>query len=292
MNKLKPKLFRINTGSCNGCDVEFLATALVDKFQFHKLEVEIAEEISQANLLVITGPLTARSEPFLKSYINKLSEPYVVVGIGTCSITSGIFRDSYAINGPTDKVIDVDINISGCPPRPQSIAEGIAKGVAILNQKVQNVNISKQMDTILQGFEAPKSFRGKINLHANLCTACRTCETVCPSGAINITKIGDKYEHKVWHNTCCFCGNCVFFCPTGAIYNTNDFDTAKHQDEKYSDTNISYIKTDNCSSCNKRYKKPTTGLLKKAYINDDINKLNNNLCPECRKKENFTRMYL
>ncbi len=291
MSKPTPKLFRINTGSCNGCDVEFVATAFVDKFQLDKLGVELVEDISQANILVITGPLTARSEPFLKDYISRLSEPYAVVGIGTCSVTSGIFRDSYAINGPTDKVVDVDINIAGCPPRPHSIAEGIAKGIKILNQKASGEKVSKKIDMILQGFEAPKTFRGKISLHVEMCTACRTCETVCPSGAINITKVGDSYEHKVWHNTCCFCGNCGFFCPTGAIYNTNDFDTSKHQDEKYSDINLEYIKTDVCSCCKEVYKKPTKGLLGKAYVYDDVNKLNSNICPKCRKKENFKRMY-
>jgi len=291
MGKIIPKLFRINTGSCNGCDVEFIASAFVDKFQFSTLNIELVEDIKDANLLVITGPLTARSESFFKDALSKVKEPFVVIGIGTCSISCGIFRDSYAIYGPLDKYVKVDVNVAGCPPRPQSISQGIAKGIKLLQQKYNNENISKTLDNPLDGFEAPKSFRGKMSLKEEACTACRTCETVCPSNAIQITKIEDGYIHKIWHNSCCFCGNCAYYCPTDAIFNTNNFDTAKLKNQKFTDIVKSFIKLKKCKVCGKEFKSATKNLMDKAYINSKIKKLNNDICPNCRKINNFKRIY-
>ncbi len=292
MKKIVPKLFRINTGSCNGCDVEFVATAFAERFQIETLGVELVNDIEDANLLVITGPLTARSESFFKNALTKLKKPFAVVGIGACAISCGIFRDSYAINGPIDKFVEVDVNVAGCPPRPQSIAEGIAKGIKILERKMHGESTPKVIDTIFKNFSAPESFRGKISLDEANCIACRTCETVCPSNAIKISPSENGgFVHKIWHNSCCFCGNCVYFCPTGAIFSTNNFDTARLQNEKFSDTNIGYINYDKCSVCGEEYIAPTKGLLEKAYKYDNIKKLNKNICPKCRKEANFKRMY-
>ena len=250
MNQLiKPKLFRVNTGSCNGCDVEFAATAFVPKFHIEALGVELVENIEDANVLLVTGPMTARSKAYFEEIVSKISFPYVVVGIGTCSITTGIFRDSYAIYGPLDKYINVDVNVAGCPPRPQAIAEAVAQGIKILQAKAKVEEIPTKLETVFSDFEAPKSYRGRMTLNEKKCTACRTCETVCPSGAIKITKILEGHKHTIWHNTCCFCGNCAYFCPTGAIFPTNNFHTVQLQEEKYTDTNIAYISFNECSKC-------------------------------------------
>jgi len=291
MGRVIPKLFRINTGSCNGCDVEFVATAFVEKFQIDTLGVELTEEVSDANLLLITGPLTARSESFLKDALRKLKKPFVVVGVGTCSVSCGIFRDSYAINGPLDKFVEVDVNVAGCPPRPQSIAEGIAKGVKVLEQKVNGESIPKTIDTIFKDFSAPENFRGRVSLNEEMCTACRTCEIVCPSNAIQISETKNGFVHKIWHNSCCYCGNCTYFCPTDAIFSTNDFHTAKLQSEKFEDVHIGYIDYKKCSHCGDEYMPPSKGLLEKAYIYDNVTKLNEKICPKCRKEANFKRMY-
>ena len=291
MSKVIPKVFRINTGSCNGCDVEFVAAAFVDKFHIATSDVEFVDDVKDANLLVITGPLTARSESFLKNALTKLKKPFTVVGVGTCSVSCGIFRDSYAINGPTDKFVDVDVNVAGCPPRPESIAEGVAKGIKVLEQKLSGEATPKTIDTIFSDFSAPASFRGRMDLNADMCTGCRTCETVCPSTAIKIEENEEGFIHNIWHNSCCYCGNCAYFCPTGAIFSTNSFDTVKLQNEKFSDVNVANIPYQECSCCGEKYMPPSRGLLGKAYVHDDVKKLNTNICPKCRKEANFKRMY-
>jgi Ni,Fe-hydrogenase III small subunit/ferredoxin len=288
---IKPKLFRINTGSCNGCDVEFVATAFVPKFHIEQLEIELVESIEDANVLLVTGPMTARSKAYFEEAVSKVKPPYVVVGVGTCSVTTGIFRDSYAIYGPLDKYIDVDVNVAGCPPRPQAIAEALAQGIEILQAKAKGEKAPTKLETIFNDFEAPESYRGRMALDEQKCTACRTCETVCPSGAIKITKTLEGYKHTIWHNTCCFCGNCSYFCPTGAIFPTNDFNTVQLQNEKYQDTNVALVPFYECESCGKNFIPATNALIEKAYPDKEVPEILAVNCPECRKKTAFERFY-
>jgi Ni,Fe-hydrogenase III small subunit len=86
---------------------------------------------------LVTGPITARSKPYLIEVLDELPKPFVVVAVGTCPTSCGIFRDSYAIEGPLDKYIDVDVNVPGCPPRPQAIIDGVAKALEIWKQKIR-----------------------------------------------------------------------------------------------------------------------------------------------------------
>jgi Ni,Fe-hydrogenase III small subunit/ferredoxin len=288
---IKPRLFRINTGSCNGCDVEFVATAFVPKFHVDQLGIELVENIEDANMLLVTGPMTARSKGFFEEAIAKVKPPYVVVGVGTCSVTTGIFRDSYAIYGPLDKYIDVDVNVAGCPPRPQAIAEAIAQGVEILQSKARGEAMPTKLETIFSDFEAPESYRGRMALDAQKCTACRTCEMVCPSGAIKITKTLEGYKHTIWHNTCCFCGNCAYYCPTGAIFPTNDFHTVQLQEEKYTDVNVALVPFHECENCGKNFVPATDALIARAYPRKTAPETLPKSCPECRKKMMFERFY-
>ncbi|EDM24285.1 NADH ubiquinone oxidoreductase, 20 kDa subunit [Caminibacter mediatlanticus TB-2] len=130
-----PKIFRINTGSCNGCDVEIAASVMSSRFDLQKLGCEYIETSEDADIFMITGPVTARSLPFLKEVIKNHKKPYVVISLGTCSVTCGIFRDSYPILGPVDSYVNVDVNVAGCPPRPQAILEGVKTAIDILKRK-------------------------------------------------------------------------------------------------------------------------------------------------------------
>jgi len=99
----------------------------------------------------------------------------------------------------------------------------------------------------------PENLRGKLKVDANACTACGTCEEVCPSGAIHITNNDNIYVHTTWYNSCCYCGNCEFFCPTGAIKLTNDFHTANSEKEKYKFINVATIAKVKCEKCSEYF---------------------------------------
>ncbi|AZV46728.1 NADH-quinone oxidoreductase subunit B [Nautilia sp. PV-1] len=132
-----PFLFRINTGSCNGCDVELATTAMIPRYDVERLGCRYTGSPKHADILLVTGPITARSKPYLLEVLDELPNPFVVVAVGTCPTSCGIFRDSYAIEGPLDKYVRVDVNVPGCPPRPQAIIDGVAKALEIWKQRIR-----------------------------------------------------------------------------------------------------------------------------------------------------------
>ncbi|MFT7003699.1 MAG: membrane-bound hydrogenase subunit mbhJ [Sulfurimonas sp.] len=139
LNKIaakSPWLYRINSGSCNGCDVELATTACIPRYDVERLGCKYCGSPKHADIVLITGPLTARSKDKVLRLFEEIPNPKVVVAVGICPITGGVFRDSYAIEGPLDKYIDIDVNVPGCPPRPQAIIDGIAQAIKIWETKL------------------------------------------------------------------------------------------------------------------------------------------------------------
>ncbi len=128
-------VYRINTGSCNGCDVEILASVLVPKFGFDTLGCTYTNDPTLANIILVTGSITARSKPYLEKILTQLPKEKIVVALGICPISGGVFRDSYAIVGPLDRFVNVDVNIAGCPPSPKEIAKGLAQACELWREK-------------------------------------------------------------------------------------------------------------------------------------------------------------
>lgn len=134
-----PWLYRINAGSCNGCDVELATTALIPRYHVEQIGCKYSNSPQQADIVLITGPLTARvKDKVLKAY-NDIPLPKVTVAVGICPISGGVFRDSYSIEGPMDNFIPIDVNVPGCPPRPQAIIEGILKAREIWKLRIAEV---------------------------------------------------------------------------------------------------------------------------------------------------------
>jgi len=126
-----PWLYRINSGSCNGCDVELATTACIPRYDVERLGCKYCGSPKHADIVLITGPLTARSKDKVLRLYDEIPNPKVTVAIGICPISGGVFRDSYAITGPIDEFIPVDVNVPGCPPRPQAIIDGIIEAIKI-----------------------------------------------------------------------------------------------------------------------------------------------------------------
>ncbi|ELR64494.1 Carbon monoxide-induced hydrogenase small subunit CooL [Photobacterium marinum] len=136
ISKQSPWLYRINAGSCNGCDVELATTALIPRYDVERLGCQYCGTPKHADIVLITGPLTARVKEKVLQVYKEIPDPKVTVAVGICPISGGVFRDSYAIEGPIDKYINVDVNIPGCPPRPQAIIEGIAMAIEIWKERL------------------------------------------------------------------------------------------------------------------------------------------------------------
>ncbi len=122
--RYSPWLVHFNTGACNGCDIEVLAT-LTPHYDPERFGIKLAPSIRHGDILVVTGGVTKKAAERLRRLYNQMAEPKFVVAVGACACDGGIFKGSYSIVGGVDKVVPVDVYIPGCPPRPEAILHGI-----------------------------------------------------------------------------------------------------------------------------------------------------------------------
>lgn len=115
----------VDTGSCNACEMEMNALAN-PVYDIERFGVHIAASPRHADALVVTGPVTVNMEKALKDVYEQTPDPKVVIALGDCAINCGAFKGSYAVTGPVDRHIPVDIRIPGCPPRPSEILKVLA----------------------------------------------------------------------------------------------------------------------------------------------------------------------
>jgi NADH-quinone oxidoreductase B subunit len=121
-----PWAIHYNSGSCNGCDIEILAT-LTPRYDVERLGIKLQGSPRHADILLCTGPVTLQSKDRLKRIYEQMPEPKFVVAIGSCAISGGAFRGCYNVVGHVDEVIPVDVYVPGCPPRPEAIIDGLVK---------------------------------------------------------------------------------------------------------------------------------------------------------------------
>ncbi|MCX8189986.1 MAG: NADH-quinone oxidoreductase subunit B family protein [Candidatus Diapherotrites archaeon] len=126
-------VFHVNAGSCNGCDIEIVA-ALTPRYDVERFGIKLVGTPRHADVLLVTGPVTRQMKDKLLRVYEQTPEPKLVVVVGNCGSTCGVFYESYNIEGPVDKLIPVDVYVHGCPPRPEAIIEGIAKAWAKLEK--------------------------------------------------------------------------------------------------------------------------------------------------------------
>ncbi len=119
-------LFHFSGGSCNNCDIELL-DCLTPRFDVERFGIKKIGSIRHADVLAVTGIVTKQALPRLKLLYEQAPKPLIVIALGSCPLTGGVFANSYNIAGPLDTIIPVDAYIPGCPPRPEAIIAAIAK---------------------------------------------------------------------------------------------------------------------------------------------------------------------
>ncbi|ADY56351.1 ech hydrogenase subunit C [Syntrophobotulus glycolicus DSM 8271] len=133
-----PWLVHYDASSCNGCDIEVLAclTPLYDVERFGVLNIGNPKH---ADIFVITGSVNEQNKTVIKNIYDQMPEPKVVVAIGACATSGGVFRQCYNVQGGVDKVIPVDVYVPGCAARPEAIIDGVVQGLAVLESKYKNM---------------------------------------------------------------------------------------------------------------------------------------------------------
>ncbi|MBV9724657.1 MAG: formate hydrogenlyase [Gammaproteobacteria bacterium] len=115
---------QVDAGSCNGCELEIHAL----NNPFYNLEglgIRFVASPRHADMLLVTGPVSQHMEVALRRVYEATPDPKLVVAIGDCGCTGGVFGESYACRGRVSNVIPVDVAVPGCPPRPIQILSGI-----------------------------------------------------------------------------------------------------------------------------------------------------------------------
>jgi Ni,Fe-hydrogenase III small subunit/formate hydrogenlyase subunit 6/NADH:ubiquinone oxidoreductase subunit I len=125
---------QVDAGSCNGCEMEIGAL----NSPIHDIErfgIHFVASPRHADMLLVTGPVTRNMELALQKTHAATPDPKVVVAVGACGISGGIFGKNYASRGGVDAVIPVDVYIPGCPPRPEALLYGILLAIGRLAGK-------------------------------------------------------------------------------------------------------------------------------------------------------------
>jgi len=123
-----------DASSCNGCDIEVLA-CLTPLYDAERLGVINTGNPRHADILLITGSVNERNVDVVQNLYQQMPGPKVVVAVGACASSGGIFARAYNVKGGIDQVIPVDAYVPGCAARPESIIDGLLRGVELLEQK-------------------------------------------------------------------------------------------------------------------------------------------------------------
>src|SRR5207249_10504262 len=125
----------VDAGSCNGCEIE-IVNLNSPVYDLERFGIHFVASPRHADMLLVTGPVTRNMELALKKTYDATPEPRLVVAVGACGCSGGIFGVNYASLGGVDSTIPVDVYIPGCPPRPQALLHGILLAVGRLGEKL------------------------------------------------------------------------------------------------------------------------------------------------------------
>ncbi|HET9596667.1 MAG TPA: NADH-quinone oxidoreductase subunit B family protein [Anaeromyxobacteraceae bacterium] len=126
-----PWIVHFNSGACNACDIETVA-ALTPRFDVERFGVQLKGSPRHADVLVCTGPVTKQMKDRLVRIYEQMPEPKLVVAVGSCAASGGVFQGCYCVEGGIDSVIPVSAWVPGCAARPEAIIDGIVKLLATL----------------------------------------------------------------------------------------------------------------------------------------------------------------
>jgi ech hydrogenase subunit C len=129
-----PWILHYDASSCNGCDIEVLA-CLTPLYDVERFGVVNTGNPKHADIFLITGSVNERNIEIVKNLYQQMPDPKVVVAVGACACSGGIFARAYNIQGGVDRVIPVDVYVPGCAARPESIIDGVVQAIAALEEK-------------------------------------------------------------------------------------------------------------------------------------------------------------
>lgn len=127
-------VFHFASGACNNCDIEVL-DALTPKYDLERFGIVLVGSIRHADVILVCGVITRKGLAKLKKLYDQAPKPCLVIAVGGCACSMGMFQDSYNAVGPADRVVPVHAYIPGCPPKPEALIMGVVKLIKKLTGK-------------------------------------------------------------------------------------------------------------------------------------------------------------
>jgi len=129
-----PWILHYDGSSCNGCDIEVLA-CLTPLYDIERFGIVNTGNPKHADVFLITGSVNEQNIPVIKRLYEQMPDPKVVVAVGICATSGGIFQECYNVKGGIDKVLPVDVYVPGCAARPEAIIDGVVQALGALEKK-------------------------------------------------------------------------------------------------------------------------------------------------------------
>jgi ech hydrogenase subunit C len=128
-----PWLLHYDCGGCNGCDIEVVAS-LTPLYDLERFGIINIGNPKHADILLVTGTVNHRNKRVLHNLYEQMPEPHLVVAIGACACTGGVFHNAPNTLRGVDKIIPVDVYVPGCPPKPEAIIDGVVMALEKLKE--------------------------------------------------------------------------------------------------------------------------------------------------------------
>jgi ech hydrogenase subunit C len=135
--KKSPWVIHYDGSSCNGCDIETIA-CLTPVYDIERLGVINTGNPKHADIFLITGAVNEQNREAVRNIYEQMPAPKVVVAVGICATSGGVFSECYNVGGGVDKVIPVDVYVPGCAARPEVIIDALKDAVKVLEEKQKN----------------------------------------------------------------------------------------------------------------------------------------------------------
>ncbi len=140
----------LDAGSCNGCDWEI--SALLNPYHdIQRLGIDFVASPRHADLLLVTGIMTRNLEAAARRAYEAMPEPRLVVAVGACAISGGVFAGSYAGSDGIGDVLPVDVFVPGCPPRPEALIQGLLVAVGRLSPGLPALDLASGLPALDHG---------------------------------------------------------------------------------------------------------------------------------------------
>jgi ech hydrogenase subunit C len=138
-----PWIMHYDASSCNGCDIEVLA-CLTPMYDVERFGIINTGNPKQADILLITGSVNHQNLEIVKNLYEQMPTPKVVIAVGICATSGGVFAECYNVIGGVDQAIPVDVYVAGCAARPENIIDGVVKGLGVLEEKYKQSKAKKE----------------------------------------------------------------------------------------------------------------------------------------------------